>query len=191
MSEIPTYLIELDSLLYEIPLSQDCLLLSEVDGLIAGILALPVTVPNDEWLPLIWGGKSKAFPRNAKKSARLVELILARKAEIIGRFITGGMAYEPIYDLDTDDSELWEIWLESFLIGTDIRPDAARSLYDSDDEDVATAITGIRLLAAIMNGEKIDRKLAEGLSELAPDLLGYYAETLYRCHKGFGRVVLD
>ena len=191
MTEAENYLDELDDLIMDVPLHLECMLLGEIDGLIAGILSLPVIVPNEEWLPLIWDNRKNPFPRSAKKSARMIELILARKAEIIGDFIEGGMVYEPIYDVDLDGSLLWELWLETFLQGTDLRPDAALAMVSSADEDVATALAGIQILGALANGEKLPKKVAKEMTEMAPDMLGYFAETLYRCNKGLGRVVME
>jgi uncharacterized protein len=191
MTEDSNYLDELDDLIMDVPLDLECMLLGEIDGLIAGVLSLPVLVPSEEWLPLIWDNRKKPFPLNARKSARMIELILARKAEIVGNFIEGGMVYEPIYDVDLDGSPMWEIWLEAFLQGTDLRPDAVLAMASSADEDLATALVGIQILAALANGERLPKKVAGEMIEMAPDMLGYYAETLYRCNKGLGRVIME
>jgi uncharacterized protein len=191
MTEDSNYLDELDDLIMDVPLDLECMLLGEIDGLIAGVLSLPVLVPSEEWLPLIWDNRKKPFPRNARKSARMIELILARKAEIVGNFIEGGMVYEPIYDIDLDGSPMWKIWLEAFLQGTDLRPDAVLAMASNADEDLATALAGIQILAALANGKKLPKKVAGEMLEMAPDILGYYAETLYRCNKGLGRVIME
>jgi uncharacterized protein len=191
MSDISPALAEIEALLGEIPLEIDGMILASVEGLIAGIVVLPKPVPNDEWLPLVWGGGETAFPGDPAKSARLVELLLARKAEVIGNFLTGDMAYDPVFDMDIDDSCLWEIWLGGFLDAIRLQPAAPSDWLASDNDDLATAAEGMQLLIQIMNEDKLPKKLVKEMSEMAPDLVGYYAETIYRCQRGLKRVVLN
>jgi uncharacterized protein len=190
MSDISPTLAEINALLGEIPLEIDAMILGSVEGLIAGIVVLPKPVPQEEWLPLIWGGDESAFPDDPAKTARLVELILARKAEVIGNFLAGDMTYEPVFELDLDDSFMWECWLEGFLDAIRFQPTAPSAWLDSDNEDLATAAEGMQLLIQIMNNEKLPKKLVKEMDEMAPDLVGYYAETIYRCQRGLKRVVL-
>jgi len=38
-------------------LPEDCMLLSNLDGFLTGIVVGPEPIPSSEWMPAIWGGK--------------------------------------------------------------------------------------------------------------------------------------
>ncbi len=190
MSDIPPPLLEMGTLLSEIQLDVEAMIFGELEGLIAGVIVLPKPVPNEEWLPLIWREEESAFPDDPQKAARFVELVLARKTEVIGDFLAGDTAYDPVFELDIDDSFLWECWLDGFLQAIALQPDAPRQWKASDNEDLATAAWGMQRLIQIYNRDKLPKKIVTELSDFGADLVGYYAETLYRCQRGMKRSLL-
>src|SRR5215210_6859682 len=128
---------ELDRLLLELPWEDDGLLLSGVDGLIAGAIVPLPPAANEEWLPLIWGGGAEAFPGDPERGARLVELVVARKAEVIGELLQGAFAYRPLLDVDERSDEiLWETWIDGFARATALREAAWRALLTHSDESL-------------------------------------------------------
>ena len=191
MSDLDPALEELDTLLGEIPLEVDAMIVGSVEGLIAGVIVLPRQISNDLWLPLVWGENEAAFPDDPAKSARLIELLLARKTAVIGAFLAGNMTYNPVMEIDLDDSMLWEIWLEGFLKAVDLQPSAPEEWLASENEDVAACAAGIEMLIGIMDSKKPAKRIDTKTDDIAPGLLAHYAETLYRCQRGLARISLD
>lgn len=186
---MPDPLDELDRLLLDMPWEDDGMLLSEVDGLIAGILILPQPASNDDWLPLIWGGEARAFPNDPGRSARLVELVVARKAEVVGELLQGRLAYRPLYDVDElHDEILWEIWIEGFARATAMREAAWRALLTHEDEGLRAAARSLDRLIEVANGAKIPKRERDALTDEAPDIIPPLVEMLYRGVRGLRRV---
>jgi uncharacterized protein len=186
--DLSPLLAELDTLLFDIPLEIDGMILGSVEGLIAGVAVLPQLAPQSEWMPLVWGGGDAAFPDDAAKSARMIELLQARRTEVIGQFLADGGAYDPVFDLDIDGSFLWEVWLEGFRDAVSLQPAAFDAWMASANEDVAAAALGLDVLIRIMDGEKLPRKAKAEIVAHAPALVCHYAETLYRCQRGLAYV---
>jgi uncharacterized protein len=137
---------ELGRLLAECPDEDETMLLSEVDGYLAGLLVSPHRIAKDEWLPRIWGGAAEAFPGDPARSAQLNALVLARKAQIAGELLLGGLAYAPVYEVDSrNDEVLWEIWVEGFAAAMAVGGESWDSLLETGDEDLGAAFLGLAL----------------------------------------------
>ena len=79
MSDIPRRLKQLEKLLAS--LDDEAMLLSELDGFLAGILVCPDLIMPSEWLPMVWGrGNKDAAPvfENTNQAEQLVGLIMER-----------------------------------------------------------------------------------------------------------------
>jgi uncharacterized protein len=182
---------ELDQLLGQCPDEDETMLLSQLDGYLAGILVDPHPVPQEKWLPRIWGGAPQAFPGDPARSARLVDLALARKAEIVGELLRGGGAYAPIYDVDPrHDEVLWEIWIEGFSAAMALSGKPWDPLLDAGDEDLGAAFLG--LVMYVVRARELDPDDPEDADVIAnaPDMIPYLVETLYRRQHGLDRVVM-
>lgn len=176
---------ELDRLLISID-DDDVMLLSQVDGLVAAALVAPGPLPEDVWLPVIWGGGEGPFDAAAR--ARLRALVAARKIAVVGELLLGDMTYGPYYDVDAnDDLPLWETWIGGFAAGVALAGKAWTALADHADEDLAAAAAGLSMLVMLAD----DPRRNPALAEEAPDLIPYLVETLYRRQRGMPRVVLD
>src|ERR1700687_4403299 len=90
------------------------MLLTELDGFLAGILVCPDLIMPGEWLPMVWGGGNKdAAPafENTKQVEQLVGLIMERYNAVAADLQRGGGRYAPLFDIDMrNDDILWEIW---------------------------------------------------------------------------------
>lgn len=185
---MPDPLDELDNLLLDMPWDDDGMLLSEVDGLIAGILVLPQAAANDDWLPLIWGGEPQAFPDDPARSARLVELVIARKTEVVGELLRGDFGYRPLYDVDERHDEiLWETWIDGFGRAVAMREAGWRELLTHEDEALSNAALDLARLIAVAGGRKIPKRERDALTEEAPDIIPLLVEMLYRGVRGLAR----
>lgn len=171
---------ELDRLLDEIALDDDVMLLGEVDGLLAALLVVPATIAQEEWLPLIRNDPDAAV-LDEQQTRRLAELLLARKGTVALELLRGPGTYDPIYEIDPrDDVPMWEIWIEGFEQGVELRREAWRALLDGTDAEVVAAAAGLTALMALAADSRKDR----ALSDEAPDLIPHWIETIYRHQRG-------
>jgi uncharacterized protein len=181
MSGIPRRLKQLEKHLASLG-GDEAMLLSELDGFLAGILVCPDLIMPGEWLPMIWGGVNKdATPafENTKQVEQLVGLIMERYNAAAADLQRGGGHYEPLFDVDPrNDDILWEIWIDGFDTALQLRPEAWAKVLGSD-EDAHNALAGLVALVQIGRGEsKLPKEQVDDLIAKAPDLIPHYIETL-------------
>jgi uncharacterized protein len=160
----------------------EAMLLTELDGFLAGILVCPDLIMPGEWLPMVWGGMNKeAAPvfENTKQVEQLVELIMERYNAVAADLQRGFGHYEPLFDVDTrHDEVLWEIWIDGFDTALQLRPEAWAELRASD-ADTCGALAGLVALVQIGRGEStLPKEQVDDLTAKAPDLIPHYVETL-------------
>ncbi|MEJ7926389.1 UPF0149 family protein [Sphingobium sp. AN641] len=149
MNQPASYLDELDQLLFD--MSEEGMLLSELDGYLTGLIVSPDLVPQSQWLKPIWGDAQPAFA-DAEALQRFLDLVMQHYNEILGSLDRPG-EYEPILETDTMTGEtLWELWIDGFTKAMKLAPGGWNRVRASDDEAPKTAIIGISTLAAINDG---------------------------------------
>ncbi|HYJ84360.1 MAG TPA: UPF0149 family protein [Allosphingosinicella sp.] len=183
---------ELEDLLLELPDDSDeAMLLSELDGYLAGLLVSPHPVAQEEWLKPIWGGGAEAFPGDPERSDRLVSLVLARKTEIAVALLQGGLAYQPVFDVFEHTGEvMWPLWAEGFGRAMALSGKDWDCLLETGDEDLGAAALGLVMYVAMAKGVPTNDAAEAEADEQAPDVIPYLVETLYRRQRGLERVVM-
>lgn len=183
----------LDCLLEVHPAGDDAPLLGAVDGALAAFLLSPVPVPPEEWLAEVQAGPDIGFA-DPEDGERFAALLRMRQAEMAAQMSGGGLAFMPLYDAGENGEPLWQIWLAGFLGGMAPRMDAWQPLFDSEDEDLATALMGIMSLSATLPGVEgladDDLPDAAEMADQAWLLLPYFVETVFRRRHGLERVVM-
>jgi len=160
----------------------EAMLLTELDGFLAGILVCPDLIMPGEWLPMVWGGGKEdatAVFENTKQVEQLVGLIMERYNAVAADLQRGFGHYEPLFDVDTrHDEVLWKIWIDGFDTALQLRPEAWAKLRGSD-EDTRRALAGLVALVQIDRGEStLPKEQIDDLTAKAPDLIPHYIETL-------------
>lgn len=61
MRRLPSRFRRLDGALADLPLEEP-MLLTELDGLLTGVLVCPDPITVDEWLPIVWGDDTDGVP---------------------------------------------------------------------------------------------------------------------------------
>lgn len=136
MSDIPLYFERLDDALLDLPEDTDAMTASEVDGFVAGLALMPVPVPEDEWLPLIW----RPFPETPDYLYHDQELLdeIAGLARQHLRHVARDLhrnQYEPLIDyMRGSDEPLWEIWMEGFARAMALRGDAFEEVENANED---------------------------------------------------------
>jgi uncharacterized protein len=158
------------------------MLLTELDGFLAGILVCPDLIMPGEWLPMVWGAVNKdAAPlfENNKQVEQLVGLIMERYNAVAVDLQRGPGHYAPLFDVDPRHDEiLWEIWIDGFDTALQLRPGAWARLRGGD-EGVRSALADLVTLVQIGRGEStLSKEQVDDLTAKAPDLIPHYIETL-------------
>jgi uncharacterized protein len=170
----------LDEFLLSDAVGDDAMLLSELDGFLTGLVVGPEPIMPSEWMPMIWGEEGVDFEDDGHADA-ILSLIMNRYNEIAGELDRG--EFGPIYDVDGDDSFVWEMWLDGFWRSILLRPEEWLAIGEDGDEDLQTAIfslTRLYELATTPPGELEAHEADEELEKLAPDVIPYAVDILYR-----------
>jgi uncharacterized protein len=128
--------------------SSDCMLLDEVDGLLAAVACTPDSIMPSEWMPVVWGGDEPKF-----ESLREAEEIVGALMRLFNnsvRVIDYGDGYRPmlsrVNDDDGDGETHAEWWASGFIEGMKLR---GQLWFESDDSALVTLVSSIFVLAKI------------------------------------------
>ncbi len=92
----------------------------------------------------------------------ILGLVMARYNDIVRGLGRKGK-YQPILELDSDETHLWEIWAEGFAAAMALRPDSW-DVYDAMKDDEATW-SSFRCLASLagmtLDGRRLDKDADE------------------------------
>jgi uncharacterized protein len=179
MQSIPRRLKLLEKKLASLPIDSDAMLVSELDGFLAGILVCPDLIMPGEWLPLVWGGDEDEAPvfANAKQAEQLIGLVMEHYNATANDLQSG--CYAPVFEVDArHDETLWELWIEGFETAMQLRPDSWAALLKSN-EKARMALTGLVMLIDIAHAESdLAEQEVQELTEKAPDLIPAWVEIL-------------
>lgn len=180
MQDIPRRLTLLEKQLDELAEDCDPMVVSQIEGYLAGIIVCPDLIMPSEWLPLIWDTENDGYGpvfQSAKQAEKLMGLVMEHYNATIGDIDAG--RYAPVFDVDIRNNEImWELWIDGFETAMGLRPESW-SVYLGTDDDATAAIAGLVSLADIANRKSglkkndIDRLQAE-----APDLIPGWIEIL-------------
>lgn len=124
---------DLDDFLYSDAVSDDAMLLSELDGFLAGVVVGPELIKPSEWLPLVWGEEGALF-ESEQQAQTVIGLIMGHYNDIIQQLDRG--QYRPVYDFDMNDEILWETWIGGFWRAVLLRPGEWLDHSATDDQDL-------------------------------------------------------
>ncbi|MFD1104674.1 UPF0149 family protein [Sphingobium olei] len=181
MESEPAYLETLDRLLLDQP---DAMLISQLDGFLAGIVVSPDLIAPGRWIPLIWAGdESDGEPEfeSAEELQAFLNLVMIHYQSIIDSLGHPG-AYGPVLETDTRSGEtLWEMWIDGFAQAMALSPDGWARIEADDDAACHAALAGIRMLRNFANGDReLDRAEEDQWDAEAPDLIPIWVEILHQ-----------
>jgi uncharacterized protein len=181
MSKLPPRLRKLDKALSD--LGENVLTLSQVDGLIAGVIVCPDLILPGEWLPLIWGGHgdTSAVFDDVQHARQVMAMVMEHYNAVSDALMPKGR-FGPLFDIDTrNDDVLWEIWMEGFDTAIKLRPGRWGEIVEGDDEEAALAVAGLIELAGISRGDsRLSGETRDAIIAGAPDLIPAWVRTLNR-----------
>lgn len=170
----------LEKQLAQLPGDDEPMLVSELDGFLAGILVCPDLITPSEWLPIVWGGEDDASGpvfEDAEQMEKLVGLVMEHYNAIATDLQRG--RYAPVFHVDSRHNDvLWELWIDGFDRAMQMRPESWSPLLEAD-EDAQIAIAGMAALSAINQGdESLSGAEVDELSRNAPDLIAHWVMAL-------------
>ena len=178
---LPKKLLDLEDFLLSDAVGDDAMLLSELDGFLAGVIACPEMILPSEWLPVVWGEEEPVF--DSLEQAQTVNgLIMGHYNDLVRDLERG--RYRPVYDIDNgDDSIIWETWIEGFWEAATLRPKAwFPYIADAADKELQQALFVMGRLVDLASPPD-DFKPMEGdeeLVKLAPELIPFALDALHR-----------
>jgi uncharacterized protein len=178
MSGLSRHIKQLDEEL--LALGEETMLLEELDGFIAGLLACPELISPSDWLPIVWNeessGQQPVF-EDLGHANRVLGLVMEHYNSVARTLMERPDRYSPLFSVDTRNGDvLWELWIEGFEKAVTLRPAAWKTLLDAD-LDTATAMSGMLMLADVAHGEK-EVKDRDALLVAAPDKIADWVVTL-------------
>jgi uncharacterized protein len=179
MSRLPRRARELDKLLDKLPPESDAMLLSELDGLVAGLLVCPESIPSSEWTPCVVDAAElgAAALDDLPEGERLLDLLFQHYNATATDLRKG--VYSPIFDvLERTGETVWQFWMDGFETAIALRPESWAKVEEASEE-TRSAFVMMMMLATLMHP---DEPLPEGmtpltdeekdeLTEEAPDLI--------------------
>ena len=185
---MPSRFRRLDGALAELPVEEP-MLLTELDGFLAGLIVCPEPIPVDAWMTAIWGVEVDGIPpfEEPLDEQWFVKAVAARRDEIARDLSRGKL--QPILDVDERDGEvLWEYWIDGFSDAIALRPDA----WDAAAADAEWADPWHRLLAliAIARDESdLDSVEVSAFQDRAVAELTDTVQRLYAARAGVGEAM--
>ena len=174
----PSRLRRLDGALADLPID-DAMLLSELDGYLAGILVSPQSIAQADWMPVIWGGGDAPFEE--ADDVRWFTSMVTAYAEELSRAMERSR-YQPLLDVDERNGELlWEFWVEGFEKALALQPEGWAVIADAGDDETRAALTGMHTLIDIAH-ERSDLAHHEidAIADRAADLIAMWTAALHR-----------
>lgn len=170
---------KLDDFLSSEAVDEDAMLLSELDGFLAGLIVCPDLILPSEWLPLVWGEESPVFD-SQDQAQSILDLIMGRYNDMIRELDQG--RYRPVYHVDRDHTALWEIWVEGFWQAMRLRPQAWTLLARNEDPDLQRTLFLLGRLTELAKQPDnfAAMEIDDDLENLAPDLIPTLVESLHQ-----------
>lgn len=164
---------ELEDLLGALPWENDGMLLSELDGFVAGLIVCPDPILPSEWLPVVWGGDEKPPFESGEQAEAVVNAVMAHYNRAAATLVNPNPDYVAIMDEDIRTGEvLWEAWVDGFEKAMQLRPDAWEEIVESDDEEAAASVTMLLEMNEIDKGtSQLSDTDIERIEDMAPSLI--------------------
>ncbi len=183
-SELPDYISVLEEFLHRPDAPYHGLFVTELDGYFAGILTNAEMIMPSEWLPPIWGGDDPEFDNEAQ-AQEILGAIMDMYNDINQSLENG--THTPLYDIDNDDTPMWEVWIEGFWIAAMLRRNTWLALLkDEGNPERQQAAMVLSRLHQLSHRSETGIKLTElddVLLESAADGIPVAVEALHKHRK--------
>ncbi len=118
----------LDNYLLSDESPDECMMLSDLDGFLTGIVVGPELVPPSEWLPVIWGGDEPVF-ESKEQMQTIIGTIMGRYSEIVATMSADSGVFEPIFWETPHGDKIVTDWAAGFLDAVALRRKSWEPLF--------------------------------------------------------------
>lgn len=119
----------LDSYLLSDLSPDECMMLSDLDGFLTGIVIGPELIPPSEWMPVIWGGDEPEF-KSVEQMQTIIGTIMGRYNEIVAAVNADPGVCEPIFWETAQGDKIVTDWAAGFLDAVSLRRTAWQPLFN-------------------------------------------------------------
>jgi uncharacterized protein len=134
----PIDLDALDDYLMSDHAPDDSMGLSDLDGILTGIVVGPEAILPSEWLPVIWGGEEPVF-QTEDEMRTVLGTIMGRYNEIVACLDTDPDDFDPILLEGPEGEVIASDWAGGFLDAVALRPTAWKPLIETDRAGILMA----------------------------------------------------
>jgi len=131
----------LAGLLRDLPIENDGMTISEVDGFVAGLLVCPEMIMPSEWLPFVWGDDVVESFKDEVHLKTTLNAVMDHYNRIAILLATSPDDYEALFGVDpVSDETLWEPWISGFERAMRLKPDSWEDIVESGDDEAASCV---------------------------------------------------
>lgn len=154
---------------------ENCMMLSDLDGFLHGVICSPVTIPSEEWMPVALGSAPEDVPRWVLDD--ITDLFMG----IAQGLMADPPSVEPIFRQARDGQLIAMDWCEGFMQAVALRPNEWLGLTESGTDGHLIAPIVINLLDDHGNSvmgivqEELDQALAEAADAIPAAVAAIFA----------------
>ena len=154
--------------------SDDGMLLSDMDGFLTAIAIGPELIKPNEWLPKVLGSKPPKFS-SMEEANEIMGMIMARYNEILRQIAEGADAFEPIFWENKQGQTVADDWAQGFLDAFSMRRQAWEPLLNSEEHKHLFIPIGIHMFDAQgksmvdIENDPINRDIFDNAPRLIPE----------------------
>ncbi len=119
----------LDSYLLSDLSPDECMMLSDLDGFLTGIVIGPELVLPSEWLPVVWGGDEPEF-ESVEQMQTIIGTVMGRYNEIVAVMAADPGSFKPIFREAQGGTFIVTDWAAGFLDAVSLRRKAWEPLFN-------------------------------------------------------------
>ena len=143
----------LEDTLHNINLLPCSMMPSEFDGLVAAVLLCPEPVSPNEWVPLVLGDDEDLVGLDASEAQAILDVLVAHYNRVARNFLEKKLPYEAMIAFEGDDDVFWEMWVDGFSAGMNLKPDAFDVYAQAQTGHAAEAFASLQMLADFTQGD--------------------------------------
>ena len=167
-------LAELDAYLSSDDSPEDCMMLSDLDGFLHGVICSPVVIPSEEWMATALGADPKTAPLS------IIEDITELFDGIAEGIVSHPSAVELIFWEAREGHLIAMDWCEGFMDAVALRPREWLRLMESGSDGHLTTPIMLHLMDDNGNSvmgvpqEELDEVLAQAAKDIPTAVVGIY-----------------
>lgn len=170
----------LERILNDTELLPGAMMLSQLDGLVAGIVLCPEPISPKEWVPLVLGSGDDLANLDASEAQLILNAVISHFNRVVWNFLEKTTPYTIILENHDLGENLWEFWVDGFFVAVGLRPSAFEAYERVADDHAAEGYTAFKLLKeSTAKGRDMPEQELRVLSDNAVELIPHFVVNMY------------